>query len=35
MSGLSANSYVGGFSDLRMYIRGLASAEINQIYNKV
>ena len=34
MAGLSANSYVGGFSDLRMYLRGLSSAEINQIYNK-
>jgi hypothetical protein len=34
LSGIAATGFVGGFTDLRIYIRGLAGAEINQIFNK-
>jgi hypothetical protein len=34
LSGIATTGFVGGFTDLRIYIRGLAGAEINQIFNK-
>ena len=34
MAGLNVNGYAGGFTDLRIFIRGLSSSEVNQIYYK-